>query len=727
MRKLVLFFIFLSLVFAQDGVKEFDREDNRIFELFADNLDSLDSKITIATGNAVLISQDVYVLADYIKYNMETREAEIRGNVKLYRDGDLYSSTQSANVKFDENFYLIEPFYMQDSTSGVWVSATLAKSRNNAYELDNVVISSCDIQDPIWRIEGTSGTYDNEDSIASIWNPRIYIKDIPVFYFPYLFFSTKNERTTGFLYPEFTSSNIEGFVFIQPFFLALQDFWDMTLSPQIRTSRGWGMNTEFRIVDNYNKMFYFNVGYFQNFNKYIRKYTAKNKHIYGFDFNHERRGLLESFFDGYKDGLYLDFRFMNDLDYIRLQDARNRDIENRIQTSKANFFGSKEDHYFGIYFKYFLDLQSPTNSSTFHTLPYFQYHKSLEQTDFKNLSYSVDVNSKNIARYEGFGYFDNSVRIPLYFTLPLLANYLTFGASLNANAGVVTLNRTSDLKNLQGKTSTYFSTNYGFFLSTDLARQYDKVFHTISLKADFASKLYSYTEDKNSIFTPNDASINEIRDSFSNNNVYSETQPSLQLSFSQYFFGLNGEELFYHRMYQNINVQDKANRFDSLRNEIGFSPISNLTISNTLYYSYKNKNIEEISLSLSARYGYFRGLLTYYLKQKFNNVSKQCINNGGNQKCVDITANFLRIRLSHDFSLFSIYGDVGYDFAKGYLRDWNITISKDIRCFGLGLKFANEITPILTANGTRAITNRYVSLEFRFVPVTATNVTYRIK
>lgn len=729
MHKLILFFILISLVFAQEGIKKYSKDNNRIFELFADSLNTIDNnKIAIASGNAVLVSQDVYILADYIKYNMDTKEAEIRGNIKLYRNGNLYASAQSANIKFNDNFYMLEPFYMQESSTGIWVSATLAKSKGEEYKFRDMVVSSCDIQDPIWRIEGTSGSYNNNSSIASIWNPRIYIKDVPVFYFPYLFFSTNNQRTTGFLYPQFASSSLEGFVFIQPFFLALQDFWDMTFNPQIRTYRGWGLNTEFRIVDKQNRLFYFNLGYFMNFDKYVIRNNAKNKYIYGFDFRHERRGLLESYFDdGYMDGLYLNFRFMNDLDYIRLQNAESLDIEDRIQTSKANLFASKDDHYLGLYFKYFLDLQDVTNDSTFHTLPQLQYHKSLDQISIKNLSYSIDANSKNIVRYRGFGYFDNSVRIPLYFTLPLLANYLTFGATLNANAGVITLNRTQDLQNLQGKNSTYFSTNYGFFLSTDVAKQYDKIFHSMSLKAEFESNLYKYTSDRNNIFTPANATISDIRNSFSDSNIYVDTQPALQLSFSQYFFGLSGIDLLYHKMNQTINTQDKINRLDSLRNEIGFSPISNLNISNTIYYSYKNKNIDEISFSIDMQYGYFRGLLTYYLKRQFDNISEQCINNAGIEKCVSTTANFLRLQLSQDFSYFSIYGNLGYDFSKKYLRDWDIVVSKDIRCFGLGLKFANEITPILTTSGTRVITNRYVSLEFRFVPVTSTNVSYRVR
>lgn len=733
MRYLLCFALFVTSILAQSVISEFDRENNRIFELFADSVDSIDYTTAIATGNATLVSQDVYIMADYIKYNTKTREAEIRGNVHFYKDGNLYFSTQKAKVNFDEKHYLIEPIYVQDSESGVWISAKIAKGEGVEYDFENPVISACDVGDPVWRIEGTSGTYNQDSYIVGIWNPRIYIKNIPVFYLPYMFLSTRNERTTGLLYPEFTMSSLEGFVYLQPFFIATHTFWDMTITPQIRFSRGYGGNVELRFVDMQNKLFYFNFGIFDNFKKYIKKHNIENKLVYGFNFSHERRSILSEIFEGYNDGLFLDFRFMNDVDYIRLQSARNKDIENRIQTSKANFFGTKGEHYAGLYFKYFLDLQQPTNSGTLHTLPHFQYHKSVSQMGVKNLIYSIDTNTKNIIRYKGFGYLDNSVRIPLYFHLPIMGDYATIGASLSANAGIVTLTRTNELnaKILNGKNSTYFSANYGFFIASDIAKNYNKAFHAMSIKAEFTNHLYSYKDDENNILTPTiESTQGELFSVFKDSKIFSDTKPYIKLSFSQYFFGLGGSELFYHRMSQSIDLtHDKkkplefVERFESLRNEIGFSPISNITVSNTLSYSHKYKNLDEISFSLNASYGYFKGNLTYYLKQKFDGNYRECLDNA----CVNTTANFLRLKLAHDFSYFTLHGDFGYDFSKKYLRDWNITISKDIRCFGIGFKFANEITPILTKDGSKAITNRYVSVEFRFVPVTSTSLKYSLK
>ncbi len=716
-RLFVLCVVCVAILFADSAISEFDSNDNKIFELFADNIDSIDYKTVIATGNAVIINQDMYMIADYIKYNTESREANASGNVKFYRDGTLFFSAQQANIKFDEHYFTIEPFYMQDSESGMWISASFAENKDKDYKLKDVVVSSCDIDSPIWRIEGTSGDYNEDWEIAGIWNPRIYIKNIPILYFPYIFVSTKHKRTTGLLYPEFADSSLDGFIYLQPFFLALQDFWDMTFSPQIRTSRGYGIYTQTRIVDEYNRMFILDAGIFQNFKKYKRNYDAQNLTIFGFNFYHERRNLIDDLIGFDSDGLYLDFNYMNDLDYIRLQTTTNTTIENRIQTSKANYFGTIDDHYLGLYFKYFLDLSNVSNSDTMQTLPHFQYHKFLEQTDFKNLSYSIDVNSKNIMNGSRFGYADSSIDVPLYIQTSILSGYLVVGANADISANVINVynaNKQPTGYDYSNGSSSYFGLNYELFINSDIAKQYDKIFHSMSFGATFTGPIYKYFNDDNKIFASSENGLISVL-----NDVVQNDQ-QLQLKFSQYFFGLGGIELVYHRMYQDINPQDTQSKLGDLRNELGFSPISNIDIMTTLYYSWFNKSIEEASISLYTFVGYFKANLTYYLKKTFNYTDSS-----ERLKYAEEAANFLRVKISNDFGYFALYGDIGYDFKRKYIRDWNITISKDIRCFGIGLRFANELTPILTTSGSRTINNRYISLEFRFAPVVSTSITHR--
>ncbi|WP_241894675.1 LPS assembly protein LptD, partial [Helicobacter pylori] len=82
----------------------------------------------------------------------------------------------------------------------------------------------------------------------SVWNPSSIL---PI--------NASNKRTTGFLYPEFGTSNLDGFIYLQPFYLAPKNSWDMTFTPQIRYKRGFGLNFEARYINSKNDRFLFNA------------------------------------------------------------------------------------------------------------------------------------------------------------------------------------------------------------------------------------------------------------------------------------------------------------------------------------------------------------------------------------------------------------------------------------------------------------------------------------
>ena len=152
-------------------------------------------------------------------------------------------------------------------------------------------------------------------------------------------------------------------------------------------------------------------------------------------------------------------------------------------------------------------------------------------------------------------------------------------------------------------------------------------------------------------------------------------------------------------------------------NEIGSSPIDGLDMKASIYYSFLYNDITEASASVDLEKWHLKTSVGYYYKKLFaSNTSS-------------INANFINFSLSNDFGYFSLGGEVNYDFLARQLKDWSVEISTDIRCFGVSLKFAQEIASILTDEGNqpllKSITNNYVRLEFRFTPLSEVGVSYR--
>ncbi|HIY44049.1 MAG TPA: LPS assembly protein LptD [Candidatus Helicobacter avistercoris] len=738
-RFLCLFPFFLFCLFAQESYKA---NSSQLGEIIADKLSSDKNKI-YAKGNVVLISGEYYISADDVVYDKSNKTAEIKGEVRVYKGSDLSFSAKSVKVDFSKDTFSLSSIYLQSVESGLWVSAKEASSQNDVYYFKENTVSGCDIQNPIWHLDSSSGSLDQSDDVLTLWNTRIYIGKMPIFYIPYMSISTNNQRKSGLLYPKVAYLNEDGFYYQQPIFIAPYESWDITLSPQIRTSRGIGISGDFRLATPRDNLLIFQTKYFYNTKKYVQKYSILNQHIYGFNLDFQTR-LGTGWFDGYEtlnDGFYSNFTYMNDLDYLRIDDAGKK-VGDRLSVSRFNYLLHSEEHYFGFYNKLFIDIAQANNADTFQLLPSLQYHKFYDSLFWQNLMYSIDVQANNVMRKEGYGYYENTINIPIGIELPLFDGYLSVGASTDLNFTNINLYQTQNLQiannpNINYKNANFFTANYSASLATDLAKDYGDFMHTLQLMAKISGPYYRYTSDMFSdnvykdysnavIQISNDSSKTSEQKKFIINNLWNPSsivdfdtnKHKFEIQLSQYFYNNAGNTLFYYNLSQKLNLQSQDYLFsESMVNEIGSSPIDGLDMKASIYYSFLYNDITEASASVDLEKWHLKTSVGYYYKKLFaSNTSS-------------INANFINFSLSNDFGYFSLGGEVNYDFLARQLKDWSVEISTDIRCFGVSLKFAQEIASILTDEGNqpllKSITNNYVRLEFRFTPLSEVGASYR--
>lgn len=737
------FFYSLALISTLVYAKEsYQPKSSQLGEISADTLSSDKDKI-YAKGHVVLVSGEYYISANDVVYDKKNKTAEINGEVRVYKGSDLSFSAKAIKVDFSKDTFSLSSIYLQSVSSGLWVSAKEASSENDVYHFKENTVSGCDIQNPIWHLDSSSGSLDQSDDVLTLWNTRIYLGKLPIFYVPYMSFSTNSQRKSGLLYPKLAYLNEDGFYYQQPIFIAPYESWDITLSPQIRTSRGIGMSGEFRLATPRDNLLSFQAKYFYNTKKYVQKYSILNQHVYGFNFDFETR-LGTGWFDGYEtlnDGFYSNFTYMNDLDYLRIDDAGKK-ISDRLSVSRFNYLFHSEEHYFGFYNKLFIDIAQPVNKSTFQLLPGLQYHKFYDSLFWQNLMYSIDFQANNVMRQEGYGYYENTINVPIGIELPLFDGYLSVGASTDLNFTNINLYQTKDLfiagnPNINYKNANFFTANYAASLATDLAKDYGTFMHTLQLMAKISGPYYRYTSDMFSdniykdysnaaIQIANDSSLSSDQKKFYINNLWNPSsivdfdtnKHRFEIQLSQYFYNNEGNTLFYYNLSQKLNLQSQDYLLsESMVNEVGSSPIDGLDLKASIYYSFLYKDITEVSANIDLQKWHLKSSLGYYYKKLFAS------------KTSSINANFINFSLSNDFGYFSLGGEVNYDFLAHQLKDWSIEISTDIRCFGVSLKFAQEIASVLTDVGNQpllqSMVNNYVRLEFRFTPLSEVGVAYR--
>lgn len=533
---------------------------------------------------------------------------------------------------------------------------------------------------------------------------------------------------------------------------------------------------EFRALDSGLDRTYAEFGYLYNFNDYMTRYNIKNHNVYGLRFYHLGNRPLQKYFKLKSDldnGVYINFVHMNDLDYYRLRNIHKR-VYDMTYTSKANTFVQTQKHYFGMNLKYFLNLSKLDNSTTFQSLPNIQYHKYMDSLFFKQLMYSIDYQFKNTARQVGYGFIENGLRIPMGLQFSLFNKYLSLGVwnEFYAENLAITKTQNSYIPTIQGsntKNGNIFSANYSVSLNSDLSRSYNKFFHTIQLEALLSGPYLFYhdgllSQNIGDLSAQMRAQSLAWRDQFfssaeylnkfpvlgangtwqfyddiwdpSGISAYTIVNQTLDLKLSQYFLTNTGRKVLDWRIFQRLNLDELRYDYNKqhgqidpkviakrpLENKLSFSPIESLTFTTSLFYSFYSMKLSEIALSASFTKGYFSAYASYFYKDK------QAYDFLSNTFITQTPAHYVRANLSHDFRLFAFSASAGYDVEKNTLLDWDIGLYKNIRCFGVGLKFVNRRRPILTNNIQNPFyiqQDYYVRVIFNFSPLTSTGLTTR--
>lgn len=207
--------------------------------------------IVIAEG-AVEISQGQSVLrADRVEYNENTGEVVADGNVIL--------NDPSGNVLFAENMALTENLsegfiqslrlLMADNSRAAALSAV--RTNGNRTEMERAVYSPCEVCEenptPLWQLKAVKVVHDEVEKEIVYRDARLEFLGIPVLYTPYFSHPDPSvKRKSGFLTPRAGQSDRYGFWSQTPYYWAISDHQDATITPYLTQDDGPILMAEYR-------------------------------------------------------------------------------------------------------------------------------------------------------------------------------------------------------------------------------------------------------------------------------------------------------------------------------------------------------------------------------------------------------------------------------------------------------------------------------------------------
>lgn len=681
---------------TRPSIQQFNSNQEAVFEFLADDMEYSESKV-LGKGNATIINLDYFVTANEATYDTQNGEITLSGNVNAYKGNALYLKAQKVKIKMQQDYSFLEPFYLQDSMSGLWIDAKSAQYDKNVYQTQDSTISTCSVNNPIWQLKASKSQYDVNQEWLSVWNPRFCIYEMPVLYFPYLSFSLGYKRKSGLLYPEIGHSNDDGFLFSQPIFIAPQDWWDMTFAPQVRTKRGAGFYNEFRLIDDKDEILWANLGYFGDTNSYQNTYDLENQEHFGFQLKYERKDLLtktQNYF--YEDGIYADIAQVKDIDYFRLTDEDARrlaDLQGSLLTSRLNYFLKSEADYVGVYGRYYSDLDKTSNAETLQTLPQVQYHRQIDKLFLDNLYYSFDYQAKNFTRPIGYRAVQQEAQLPIIYTQSLLDDFVNISASPVFYATQINY---SNVKQGHIEDGRYITQHYQFKANSDLVKQYENFGHTLNLETLYI--LPGFDDQKGD---------------FQGFFTLPGHRQELHFNGSQYFYDLNHTLWLSHRIKQPFYLEDK-HRVGELENEIQYFYNYEWSFLSSIFYSHQKARISEATHQLRYDGEYLKASFGHFFRDSFAGIDWNRGRFG--------EANYLMAGFDKEFENIDIFASAGYDYKERYFKTWQVGFETSIRCFSFGVKYVSEIYPMLTTRGAEARDDKYVLFTIKFIPLLSSDV-----
>lgn len=207
--------------------------------------------LPVATGAAsVDMETPKTITADKIEYDVKTETIKTSGNTEIVNASgqrmtltDSYLSKNGENLSGDDiKLWLGDHVYIESD------NITRSGIETTAFNATFTACDNCDAFGDAWKITTQKIVHDMDSRMLRFYNPVLRTYDIPVFWLPFFEMPDPGIRhKTGFLMPDFGSTNNMGTQINIPLYIAFSDTHDMTFTTSYLTQENPLFQLEHRL------------------------------------------------------------------------------------------------------------------------------------------------------------------------------------------------------------------------------------------------------------------------------------------------------------------------------------------------------------------------------------------------------------------------------------------------------------------------------------------------
>ena len=230
--RLIISFIFLLLGGLEACAKN-------AANLIADRIQIAPDGVLLASGSVTVWQGDTQITADEITYSSKQNKLNIVGPIHLTDGSGTVILANQAILSRDLTQGIIYSARIILSQKVQIATAQISRINSRYAQAYNVAATSCFIcnnEVPLWQIRAKRIVHDSLEKQLYFDQAHLRVRDIPVFFFPYLRLPDPSlKRATGFLVPQLSTSTTLGTAIRTPYFLKIGANRDLTLTPVVST------------------------------------------------------------------------------------------------------------------------------------------------------------------------------------------------------------------------------------------------------------------------------------------------------------------------------------------------------------------------------------------------------------------------------------------------------------------------------------------------------------
>ncbi len=204
-----------------------------------------------AEGSVEVFYQGTRLTAERIVYDSTTDQLAITGPIRLTDAAGTVVMADAAELSRDLTEGILHSARLVLDQQLQLAAAEMARIGGRYTRLDKVVASACEVcpsnPTPLWEIRARRVVHDQAERQLYFDHAQFRVAGVPVFYLPRLRMPDPTlERATGFLLPSVRTTSALGPGVKIPYFIALGESRDLTITPYVSTDRTRTLEARYR-------------------------------------------------------------------------------------------------------------------------------------------------------------------------------------------------------------------------------------------------------------------------------------------------------------------------------------------------------------------------------------------------------------------------------------------------------------------------------------------------